>query len=653
MRGFCLAALLCLAVPLAATERRALLVGVNNYARGPQDWQLRGCVNDAMMTRELLVGKFGFPPQNVKVLLDEEATARNILQAIQDWLVAPSQPDDVVYFHFSGHGSQTADQEGDEEDGADELICPTDMQQGLAASVITDDQLKAALGRIAARNVTVVLDACHSGTGTRDLSLSRPRYAEFDPGLRTTRNLTAVLAAPALTAPAAPAAGKLAGSGGMEKGEAEQVTISGCRAEQTSADAWIRDGLYAGALTYHLVEAMRGAPADITYRDLVERVVRDIQAKGYAQIPQVEGDMDRPLFGTRIADAVATPFVVVEAVQGDQVWVSGGRTRGLTTGSIYAVFPPAETRFQGEALGRIKITQVEENRAGGVLLDGSAAQPGCRATELLHGLELDRLRLRVESTDLVLQGKVLEALSLLHFVEVAMVDQRFDHRLQLSAAPGGVQANLTLDGAPGAPVTGVDVPALIEVLRPQLENAYAIQSLASLDNPAPPFQVEVWAERAGSQGSLDQAPKEQLVQAKVGDLIRFNFRAERDCYLSLVNLGTSGKVTVLFPNRYCPSGFVRAGKVYRTETPGEMPFKIRATGPAGRELVKAIATLDSLDLPSLRLAGTNSGGLHTVASGSRFVQQLTRDLAAEGTQEAPLLPRDGWSTDYLIVETSP
>lgn len=645
MRRFWLAALLCLAPPLWAAEKRALLIGVNDYIKGPEEWHLRGCENDVAMTRQLLTDKFGFPPQNIKTLLSGEATAQNILQAIQDWLVTPAKPDDIVYFHFSGHGSQTTDRQGDEEDGYDELICPTDMQQGQLASIITDDQLKQAFSRIPARNVTIVLDACHSGTGTRDLSLSRPRYAQFEPGLRSTRNV--------VLTPAGPPKDKLSGSGGMEEGGAGQVTISGCRPDQTSADAWIRDGLYAGALTYYLVENMRKAPLDLTYRELIERVVRDLQAKNYTQIPQVEGDLDRPVLGTRVVEAVQTPFVVVESVQGKQLWLSGGQTQGLTKGSIYAIFPPGETRFAGEGIGRLKITRVEESRAEGAVLEQAAVQPGCRAKELLHGLELDKLRLRVEASDPAVKEAMQQALSRLDFAEAVETDQHFDHRLQVSPSGGGMQAVLTLDGVPGAPVEGVDVAALLKALRPQLENAYAIQVLAALDNPDPPFQVEVWGNRAGTQETLEQAPEEKLVQARVGDVIRFNFRAEKDCYLTLVNLGTSGKVTLLFPNRYHPSGFIQAGKVYRTETPGEMPFKIRARGPAGRELVKAIATLDSLDLPSLRLGGTENAGLPTVESGSRFVQQLARDLAIEGLAEVSLLPRDQWTTDYLIVETSP
>lgn len=87
-----------------------------------------------------------------------------------------------------------------------------------------------------------------------------------------------------------------------------------------------------------------------------------------------------------------------------------------------------------------------------------------------------------------------------------------------------------------------------------------------------------------------------------------------------------------------------------------MPFQIRASGPAGRELVKVIASLDSLDIPSLKMGEAGRAGTRTIESGSEFVRQLVRDLTVEevsSEESMPLAPTDKWTTDYLIVETSP
>jgi hypothetical protein len=564
---YCFLALMLWAIPCPA-EKRALLVGVNDYTRGPAEWDLRGCENDVLMTRQLLVERFGFPEQNIKVLLNGEATAAAILASIREWLVLPVKPEDAVYFHFSGHGSQVRDFEGDEEDGYDEIICPTDMQQGVWASVITDDQLKVALDQIPARQATIVLDACHSGTGTRDISLSRPRFARFDPG-PATRGLSA----PASAAAQAPGPGDSQGK--------QWVTISGCRPDQTSADAWIRDGFYAGALTYHLVENMKKAAPGTPVKTLIEQVRRDLQGASYSQVPQVEGDLDLPVLG-------------------------------LVPGPVRPPHDPVKSSIAGM-----------------------------------------KLKLLVEVDNAELLPALSAAVASLDFAEVAAEGERFDHRLRVAIEGGLWQGALTVDGAVGERVQGQDARALVAALRPQLENAYAVKFLAGLDNPSPPFGVSLWA-TGGAEGT---AEPQKLVQARVGSLLTFSFEAERDCHLTLIDLGTSGKITVLFPNQYQPDGFVKAGRVYQTGTRGMLPFQIRATGPPGRELVKVIATADSLALSSLKLGKAGAAGTRSIEAGSEFVRQLARDLSIEGLEEKaedePALTPGEWATDYLIVETVP
>lgn len=644
----------------AAQEKRALLIGVNDYTHGPERWDLRGCENDVKMTQDLLVTRFGFPEENIKTLLSAEATRQNIVDAIENWLIAPSGAEDIVYFHFSGHGSQMGDEDGDEDDNKDEMICPADMRRGDRSSVINDDQLNALFERIPAANVTVVLDACHSGTGTRDLALSTPRFAEFE-DLNAERAVvvSAAKPRPALkpAASTAPADGKLVGSGGMDSGSL-RVTISGCRPDQTSADAYISEGFYAGALTYNLTRNLKTAPADMTYRQLMERVVRDVRAK-YTQVPQVDGAVDRPILGTPVANVASQPFVLLQSVAGERARIGVGRAQGATAGSVWKVYGAGVTDFSGAEKGRVRLVEVAETASEALVLDGASLAAGDRAVEHLHRVEGDKLRLLLEAPDGV-EGPLSRALGQYDFVSLVRPGHFFDHRLKVRSQGGKLEARLTVDGQGGTPVLGATAKILAAELGPQLENAFAVRFLAAFENPNPAFGVEVWANRveAGADALLDEAPDEKQVDASIGDVIRFNFRAERDCYLTLINVGTSGRVTVLFPNQYQPDGFIQAGRTYRTGTAGEMPFKIRAHGPAGRELVKIIATVEPLDLESLKMGKAGGLGTRSIESGSRFAQQLTRDLAIEGLEEEnggdlSLLPTDSWATDHIIIDTTP
>ena len=103
---------------------RALLVGINDY-QGISD--LRGCINDVTNMRDILKTHLGFTNKDIRVLVDRRATRANILKRLR-WMVDGAKPGDFLVFHFSGHGSQIRDRDGDElQDQMDELICPWDM----------------------------------------------------------------------------------------------------------------------------------------------------------------------------------------------------------------------------------------------------------------------------------------------------------------------------------------------------------------------------------------------------------------------------------------------------------------------------------------------------------------------------------------------
>jgi hypothetical protein len=91
-----------------------------------------------------------------------QPTKNNILRAMQ-WLVQGAEPNDSLFLHYSGHGGQTADLDGDEEDGSDEVIYPVDFKQ---AGHIVDDQMHHILVKPlkAGVRLTAIFDSCHSGS---------------------------------------------------------------------------------------------------------------------------------------------------------------------------------------------------------------------------------------------------------------------------------------------------------------------------------------------------------------------------------------------------------------------------------------------------------------------------------------------------------
>src|SRR6476660_3505565 len=95
--------------PSLVQTKRALLIGIDKY---PRLNQLEGCVNDVQLMRSILQENFGFPPENVTLLADDQATRDAILAGF-DTLVDQTGRDDIVVVHYAGHGSQITDREGD------------------------------------------------------------------------------------------------------------------------------------------------------------------------------------------------------------------------------------------------------------------------------------------------------------------------------------------------------------------------------------------------------------------------------------------------------------------------------------------------------------------------------------------------------------
>ena len=166
----------------AQPQQYALLIGIGNYpAEG--GWQHINATNDLSVIGDALRNR-GFQEDHIMMLKDQYATREGILNAWRQGLLPRIHAGDVVYFQFSGHGQQVADDNGDELDGYDEAIVPYDSplryQEGVyrGENLLRDDELNNLFTDLRRRlgpggNLRVVLDACHSGTGTRGMEPAR------------------------------------------------------------------------------------------------------------------------------------------------------------------------------------------------------------------------------------------------------------------------------------------------------------------------------------------------------------------------------------------------------------------------------------------------------------------------------------------------
>lgn len=241
-----------------STNAKALLVGINAYSQA----SLRGCVNDVQTMSTLFKSK-GW---TVDVLTDKMATKQNILEQFEA-LLHNSKKGDIRIFHFSGHGSQVPDKSGDEKDGLDECLLPIDFTWD---NVILDDDLDRLLaGREA--HVEVILDACHSGSGTRSVLFPGIETEQTTRFIQPPMELFEHIVNPDLCV-------------AKQIRPKNVVTWSGCRDDQTSADASI-EGNYNGIFTFALSKELA---KNQSRKCTIENVRKFIANHAYSQIPQLD-----------------------------------------------------------------------------------------------------------------------------------------------------------------------------------------------------------------------------------------------------------------------------------------------------------------------------------------------------------------------------
>ena len=165
--------LLSVSPSLQAQTRRALVIGI-----GQQEDKAWGKINgdkDVAYVVGMLKGAM-YKEENITRLVNRQATKVGIIGAFKR-MVASCRQGDMVYIHYSGHGQQMTDVHNDEKDGLDECWIPYDACRKASATYhgekhLTDDELNVYLNAIrnkigAKGKLLVVIDACHSGDGTR------------------------------------------------------------------------------------------------------------------------------------------------------------------------------------------------------------------------------------------------------------------------------------------------------------------------------------------------------------------------------------------------------------------------------------------------------------------------------------------------------
>lgn len=246
--------------------QKALLIGINYVGTKSE---LRGCVNDVVNVKRFLMEHKSFKDDQIRMMTEasdhvhNQPTRANIIAAIKE-LVKDNTSESRLFLHYSGHGGWRYDYNREETDGRDETICPVDYAK---SGVIVDDELHRILvnSLVEGAKLFCLFDCCHSGT-VLDLKYNYKVSMEPNQNKYTINTVKKYR----------PTSGTV-------------VTISGCKDDQTSADAYLQKR-FQGALTCCFLQSykeLKEQSKPITYKRMMKRILIKCRTGNFTQIPQL------------------------------------------------------------------------------------------------------------------------------------------------------------------------------------------------------------------------------------------------------------------------------------------------------------------------------------------------------------------------------
>ena len=243
--------------------KKALLIGIN-YTDIPGGVPLKGCINDAITMRNMLIDAYDYDDENILMLRDDDSnkflrpTHNNIYDSIIQ-LVLESGNLDEIWLHYSGHGSTLQKQDSSE---TIEILVPVDYK---TAGCISDMDLYDIVRRIKCRAI-LTFDCCHSGT-VCDLQYT----IEYKDGTLTSNRM-----------------------GDIMIKNPNIFMISGCRDDQISVDTTNEMDQRSGAFTNAFCECLRNSRHNTSILSLYENICIYLAERGYSQTPVLSATVKLP-----------------------------------------------------------------------------------------------------------------------------------------------------------------------------------------------------------------------------------------------------------------------------------------------------------------------------------------------------------------------
>jgi len=139
----------------------AIVIGIENYRQKLPKADF--AVADAKTISAYLTKTMGYPEENVITLLNDRALKSDMEKYFDRWLINNVEENGRVFIYYSGHGAPNTKT-------GDAYLVPYDGDPTFIAETgYSIARLYESLGKLKAREITVVLDSCFSGAGGRSV----------------------------------------------------------------------------------------------------------------------------------------------------------------------------------------------------------------------------------------------------------------------------------------------------------------------------------------------------------------------------------------------------------------------------------------------------------------------------------------------------
>ena len=627
----CLACWLLCFHTVAQQSRVALLVGVGAYPKG-SGWEQLSAANDVDLIRRTLQTQ-GFSPKNLLSLKDQQATKAAILDKLKNDFLNKVQAGGLAVFHFSGHGQQVCDDNGDESDGLDEALVPYDSplhyKQGsnTGQSLLRDDELGQALAAVRRKlgpngNLLVLIDACHSGTATR--------------GRRKARG-TDIIMGPITCAEPETSHSNILESEAEEQGIAPMTALFSSSSMQLSYEYQNEDGKNFGLFSFAFSKAMSELPEQTTYQRLLDRVKQEVKAFTNRQTPMAEGNTQQLVFGKGIRPA-KKQYSILSYLGNNSFLINAGSLLGLLPKSKVAFYPKGTqdtTGVQPLAMGTVQKSKAFESNIQ--LLNPIENQILEEASVFVMERNYGELsvRLQLELEDLIFQKELATALKEYGFIQI--VEKNGD--LFLEQLGDAKQSFLLSQSDDYVLWEQKNIPLEAEALKNRLfqpiNNYFRANYLRQLELRNADMQAEVVLLQE-KQGKWVPLKESELV---IGTLLRLRVKnvGKSPFYFKLVDIQPDHAISEI------PFGEGLRLEVGKGIT---APFVLEASEPLGTEVIKIFATKEPLEI-NFNHRGNNSS-IKRNSLESLLSQLLLPKMETRG--QSPSLPSEIGFIGSLVLE---